>query len=416
MSDLARGLVLLRMSWRNLRRNTRRTLLTATAIAVAAASMVFGLSYIAGLLDNALETYARTESGHVRIREAGYQARERFMPAHLFVSNLDALLPALRAEAGVADAVPRIRTGLLVDGGASNKPGLLLGLDLDKEGPYLRPASMVSEGRLPHPGKPEALLGSRFAEQLEVTVGDTLVLLGQTAYRSLGGLSVQITAIGSSGVGFLDARMVILPLDQAQLLIDLDNASTEVVVFANDPLVADSLAARLARTLPALAGRELEVLSWRDQGPIMRLLEVAKGAWGFMYLILLLMAGLIIINTMLMTVLERTREFGMLAALGMRSGAMVRLILLEGLLIGFLGAIVGTAVGSSIAIWLEARGIDVGSAMSSANLPFESVLYPDWRISFALFATFLGTVTAVLASLPPALRSVRKSPADALRS
>jgi putative ABC transport system permease protein len=320
------------LAWRNTLRNKRRTLLTVTAVMVAVAALTYGQAHINGLLNNVLDTYARTESGHIRIREDGYTERARFLPLHLNIQHLADLLPVVRSNPGVEEALPRIRTAVLVDGANSNRPGLLLGIDLAREEGYLNPSAMAGVGRLPEPGRPEVMVGREFAEELAVSVGDTITLLGQTAYRSLGGARLTVTGLIVSGMAYFDNTFLIAPLDQVQAMVDLQDATTEIVVFATDPERADELAQHIRGELDARGGNELEVLSWRDQGEIVRMLDMVKPVLGVILFLLMLMACLIIINTMLMTVMERTQEFGMQAALGMRRSDIVKLILAEGMI------------------------------------------------------------------------------------
>ena len=123
----------MRLAWRNTRRNTRRTLLTVSAVTIAVAALIFALSYVDGILANMLDTYARTESGHVRVRAEGYSERERSLPLHLNVPAVAEVVSKVRTQEGVEAALPRIRTTVLVDGAESNQPGLLLGLGADSD-------------------------------------------------------------------------------------------------------------------------------------------------------------------------------------------------------------------------------------------------------------------------------------------
>jgi putative ABC transport system permease protein len=404
------------MAWRNTRRNTRRSGLTGLAVTVAVAALTYGMAHVTGLLDHTIETYARVQSGHVRITRDGYTARERLQPMHLNVSELSRLLLPLRQHPAVEEAIPRVRASVLVDGASSNRPGLLLGVDLEREGPYLNPSGITVEGRVPGAGRPEVLVGRRFAETLEVGVGDSITILGQTAYRSLGGARLEITGLAASGMAFLDRVLLMASLDQAQDFAALEDAATEVVVFARDADDAENLSNELAAQLDGLSEDDLEVLSWEDQGPLIQTLDMVRPIFGVVLLLLLLMAGLIIINTMLMTVMERTHEFGMQAALGMRRSDIVRLILAEGLTIGLLGAVAGGALGTGVSILIEHIGINVGDAFSSVDFPIQGVVYPDWRVSFTLVSAFAGTLAAGLAALYPAWRAIRMTPAEALRS
>ena len=200
MSDLKRRVPFVRLAWRNTRRHKRRTLLTVTAVAIAVATYTYGQAHVTGIVDNLLDSYSRLESGHVRIRKEGYRERERFLPVHLNVGNLQEVLATVWEHPGVVEVIPRIRSVVLVDGAESNRPGMLLGVDLEREEPYLGPSSILAEGRLPEPGSAEALVGVGIAERLGVGVGDELTLLGQTSYRSLRGIRVTVTGLSSSGI------------------------------------------------------------------------------------------------------------------------------------------------------------------------------------------------------------------------
>ncbi len=416
MSRPRRRIPLLRFAVRNALRHSRRALLTGSAIAVAVMGLVFYQAYVRGFVDNLLDTYARTESGHVRIRREGYAAREHFLPAYLSLRNVAPLVATVSRHAGVRDAVPRIRAVVLVDGAETNRPGLLLGVDLEREANYLRPAALVARGRLPNPARAEALVGERFAERLGVGVGDSITLLSQTAYRSLGGLRVAVAGIAHTGVSYLDASLIVLPLGQAQTLLDLEGGATEVVVFASDVGGADSLATDLAAIARGVAEGGVEVRSWREQGPLVRLADMVDAILGIVMFLLFGMAALVIVNTMLMTVLERRREYATQAALGMRHGDLIRQIVAEAAVIGLAGAVAGAVAGSAVALWLERVGIDFAGASRALDLPFESVIHPDWKLQYAIGMALVGVGVASAAAVIPAWRVARKPPAEALRA
>jgi putative ABC transport system permease protein len=414
MSDRTRRWLLVRLAWRNVRRQSRRTALTVSAVAVAVAAIIVGLSFLTGVLANMLDTYARTQTGHVRVRDARYAAREAFMPMHLSLAGIGALLPAIRAAPGVEAALPRLRASVLVDGAESNRPGQLLGLDLPAEAPYLDPAALTASGRVPEMGRPEVLVGDELAARLAVGIGDTLTLLGQTAHRSLGGIRLEVVGLAHSGVPYLDHSLLLAPLDQAQQLAALDDAATEIVVYAADPDRARELAAILETRLGTLAAG-IEVKSWEDQGTIVGMLGVAKLAWGALIGLMLLMAALVIVNTMMMNVLERTREIGMQMALGMRPGDVMRLVIAEGLAIGVVGGLLGALVGTAGALVLSRVGVDFSQAARTVSIPFQGVIRAEWALGPTLLNAAAGVIAAGLAAVYPGWLAVRLRPAEALR-
>jgi len=415
MSESRRRLPLLRLAARNTRRNTRRTLLTMSAVLAAVAVVTFAFGYINGLLDDFLDSWARIQSGHVRITQSEYPARERFLPLHLNIPHLGELLPVIRSHPDVVEALPRIRTAVLVDNGDENTAGVVIGADLEREVGYLDILAMIQEGRAPQAGEAGLLVGHLLAGNLGVSVGDTLTLLGQTAYRSLGGLRAPITGLTATGVDPLDRVTIFLSFEQAQEMTYLDDATTEILVFVEDFEEAEATAASLQTELDPLVTGGVEAVSWRDQGEIFQLLDMADAIYAVIMFIFLFMAGLIIVNTMLMTVLERTQEFGMLSAMGMRTSHIFGLIISEGMIIGLIGAVIGGLVGSGFALWLETTGLNMAKAFEGMDWPVSTVFYPDWKLSHLIIGIALGVLTAGAATLLPARRAIRMKPAEALR-
>lgn len=404
---------LLGLAWRNTLRNTRRTILTGSAVVVAATAVIFMLAYIKGILANVEDAYAINQSGHAWVTAEGFRERQRFMPLYLNIPDADDVLAALRAHTAVEAALPRIRSAVLANTDSMNTGALAMGIDLAAEHDYLAPQDMVDQGRLPEPGRSEALLGAGLAEKLGLVPGDSLTILGQTAWRSFGGLRVAIAGTARTGMAYLDQSLVILPLDQAQLMAEMPDAVTEILVMARRKAQRDTLAAMIRADVDLPA--DVEVTSWREEGSLLGLIEFARVAWNFFLIILMGMAGLIIVNTMLMSVLERTQELGMLAAMGMRRRSMMRLVITEGLIIGLVGSLIGGGIGTVLSLWVEHTGIDFSAAMEGTSFPMSPIIYVDWHWTQVLVAAVLGIVTGVLASIYPARRAVMLAPAEALR-
>jgi len=404
---------LLGLAWRNTLRNTRRTILTGSAVVVAATAVIFMMAYIKGIVANVEDAFAINQSGHARITAQGFQERERFMPLYLNIPNAGDVVAAVRAHPAVEAALPRIRSAVLANTDTMNTGALALGIDLAAEHDYLAPQDMLDQGRMPEPGLGEALVGAGLAEKLGLAPGDSLTILGQTAWRSFGGLRVLVAGTARSGMAYLDQSLVILPLDQAQLMAEMPDAVTEILVLARQKAQRDTLAALLRSGVDLPPG--VEVTSWRAEGGLLGLIQFAGVVWNVFLVILMAMAGLIIVNTMLMAVLERTQELGMLAAMGMRRRSMMRLILSEGLIIGLGGSLIGAAIGTALALCVQHVGIDLSAAMEGTSFPMSPIIYVHWHWTQVLVATILGVATGVLASIYPARRAIKLAPAEALR-
>ena len=415
MSEPKRRLPLLRLAARNTLRNTRRTLLTMSAIMVAVAATTFSFGYINGITDDFLDSLTRIQSGHARIVHNEFTSRERFLPMHLNVSHISELLPVIRSHPGVVEAVPRIRAAVLVDNGLDNKPAMVIGADLEREIGYLDIKAMVSEGRSPRSGETGMLIGFLLAEELEVEVGDTLTLLGQTAYRSLGGISAPITGLTSTGIDMLDRMTIFMELDQAQYMTDMHDGTTEILVFLEEIENTAAVSASLKEELDPLVIGGVEVVAWNEQGQLGELMGMADSIYGVIMFIFLLMAGLVIVNTMIMTVMERTQEFGMLRAMGMNNRGIMMLIIDEGLIIGLTGAGIGGLIGSGFSLWIEKTGLNMAKAMEGMEWPVSGVFYADWKLSHLIIGVSVGVLTAGIATLLPARRAIKMNPAEALR-
>ncbi|MFC1530614.1 ABC transporter permease, partial [Gemmatimonadota bacterium] len=187
-------------------------------------------------------------------------------------------------------------------------------------------------------------------------------------------------------------------------MTDMYDGTTEILVFFDDIEQCDELAASLDEELDPLVNGGVEVVSWRNQSQLGQMMDMADSIYGAIMFIFLLMAGLVIVNTMIMTVIERTQEFGMLRAMGMNNRNIMTLIIDEGLIIG-----------SGLAIWLEKTGLNMAKAMEGMDWPISGVFHPDWNVSHLIIGVTVGVLTAGIATLLPARRAIKMSPAEALR-
>ena len=230
-----------------------------------------------------------------------------------------------------------------------------------------------------------------------------------------------------SGIAYLDKSMFYIPIDKCQELLDMDGMVTELVIMTEDKENANRLAGEIATRLDTskIAGKEdefvrgddkYEVIPWQSQSNLYSAISSSKISMAVMSGIILIVASLTILNTMLMSVFERTREIGMMMAMGMKGRRITTLLLLEALAIGVLGGIAGCIVGGGISILTEHTGLDFSSAMENIEMPISGIIYPDFEFALILRAFAFGIAMAVVASLYPAYRASRMQPTEALRA
>ena len=313
---------------------------------------------------------------------------------------------------------PRVFAAGLVSSGEATTAGQLMGIDPARETGVTRFLEGLTEGRLPEPGRNEMAIGSEMARQLEVGLGDELVVVAPGADGSMGNDLYSVSGIYTTGLIELDATNAVLPLTDLQALVTLDPARIhEIVVATTDPFLADEAAADLAASLGA-DDLGMEVVSWAELNPT--ILEYSALMDSFYWIIYAFVFGIAIFgvaNTMLMATYERRREIAVMLAMGAVPGAIVKSILYEAAAMGLLSLVIGVAISLPPMLWWYAAPADLSWLYGEMTLQ-GVLLRPVMRVTLdpaswagaavALFAT------ALLAALYPAWRASRVPPADTL--
>jgi len=401
---------LLRLAYRNFFRNTRRSLISGLSVALAITAIIFARSYIRGIFQNMSGNVVKLVSGHITIKTREYERRERLIPLSESFALSEELYDALPSEE-IQLASPRIKFGVLLGEEELSVPALGYAVDPDKERQIGGIQKRLIDGGYIESGRNEAILGKGLAERLDMTVGDTLTVITRTAYDSPTGLNFVIKGIFRTGIGGIDRNIFYVPLDISQTMLDLEGRTTELVILLKDP----SKAVHIARSIRL--GDEFAVTSYL-QNPVLRWVNLAQAVYSFFYIIILLVACSAIANTMLMIVFERTKEIGMMKALGLNNLAIVGLLTIEAAIIGIVGSLFGTIGGTALSYWLKYQGIDISmvSSTASADMPFGPIIYLAPTPFIIATAFLLGLIVTVAVALLPISRATRINPAKALKT
>lgn len=401
-----------RIAWRSLWRNGRRTTLAVSAIALSVTLVLAYDGILRAYGDWMVETITGPMLGHVQVHATGWR-QDRSMDRTL--RGASTLVAALRSDAGVASATARVYAPALAARGEEGFTVVVLGLE-----PAAESGPMRLLGPNPPLGGHRVLVGRPLADRMGLRPGQTVAIVGTGVDGSIANDLFTVGGYVESPVDFVNREGVVMDLAEAQELFTMADEAHEIVVHARDPAGASALAARLAAA-PALRGTE--VLDWRSLSPEMvSLIELIRIAWVFVLLLVFVAAAAGVANTMLMATFERTREFGMLLALGTRPARIVRLILTESVILGAVGTALGCALGVGLVAVTHRTGVDYAAltgggptAISFAGLRWSLVLYPSLSTVDVARVVVAVVVTSVVACAWPAMRVARLQPARALR-
>lgn len=404
--------MLLTLAFRNLWRNRRRTLLTLSAMVVSAALLILALGVFSGMFRDMLASATEQYYGHLVLTSPDYQLR-RDLFSHMPAEFAD--IPVLNA-AEITGRSPRLRSFGLLSGRDSSQPVELLGILPERERQVTTLQDKLTSGQyLSRSDSNGALIGQGLARKLRVSPGDELVFVTQAADGSIGNDLLVISGIFATGDSRHDNNLVLAPLAWLQQVLVLPGRIHEVAMVVAEPLAAASLADRLNPLLP----EELEIFDWGDLLPEMREVIAAYGVSRMIIVTILYLAtGLGILNTFFMSVMERTREFGILMAQGMRPWAIRWLVLLETLLLGGIALAVGLLCGALMTLYMQQIGIDLSGHITPVTYAGGTIL-PRLHAVFEpgnfLVPAGMLLLVSLCAGFLPANRAARLDPVVAVR-
>ncbi|MEN9787727.1 MAG: hypothetical protein RLZZ299_2991 [Pseudomonadota bacterium] len=406
-----------RLALRNVWRNTRRSLLTALMVTLGVALLTIAMAWIEGVLGGALDRVAQS-SGTVRVAHPDFVRREAALPLDANLPVTDALAARLGTVPGVTSVVPRIRMPVTVATGGElgERFGLLQGAPSGYYADVMGlPGSLVA-GRMPA-SREELLIGRELAAQLRAEVGAEVVVLGQTQDGSLAPGRFTLAGIVDLGGGMQD-RQLFADLGAVRWLADIPEGATEILVFGASREDASQLAVRVRAALPAGEGPAPEVQAWDARPPFDQLLVFASAVHGVGAAVIVFITALGVFNTMLMSVLERTAEFGVLRALGIRRPQIVGLVLIEAGVIALVGGVLGALLGSAGAWWLQVHGVHLGEGVKRLDspVPVSELAHARLTPEIVGMSVLLGLAMALVGGLLPALRASRIAPVEAMRA
>lgn len=405
--------MLIEQAWRNLWRQPRRTALSVLTIAFAAAAAVFISSLQQGGYSEVEENALRLIDGFAQVQPPGYSNDSDLRIA---ISNPSAVMARLNALPGVTASAPRANSYAILSYGPRSYGSAIFGVDPAKE---LRVSSLgraIVAGRYLAPGDTDkVVVGAGLARNLKLTVGGKLTMLGSARGGSVAADLLTVVGIFSTGVPELDHQVIEIPLARFQSDFAIgDRASLIAVTGPSLGAIEASLPGLHAIAAPA----GLVIRDWTELEPALHdAILIDAGVSRLCYVSLLVIIVFIILNTLLMSVLERTREFGMLTAIGMRPNQIGRMVWLELLFLTAIGVTLGIAIGVCVTLWDGVHGIHINGAEALfAQWHMAAAAYPRLTFAHAVTGPFEIALVIVLSGIVPYIRVRRLQPVFAMRA
>jgi len=409
---------ILTMAIRNLGRNKRRTILAAASVAIAIMLVVVLNGMIGGFLGSIVKNYTKNDVGHVNIVTEEYRSRERFSPVNAAIPDSGAIIAALRDEPGLEGAVfaERARFGVLLSSGPNTKAALGVAGDPEAERSLLMLDRSVMVGGRYIEGPGETILGESLARDLGLGVGDQLKVLTQRADYGLGFKKFRIVGLFRTRVNTLDNAVFQIGLDDARDLLALGPGAQQVLVMLDDYRIADAAAAAIREALAERGMDGLSVKSWTEMGDFPRFVMMAESMYRWMYVVVAFLGAFIITNIMMMVVLERKKEIGLLKSMGMPKAEILALFLAEGTMMGILGSATGATLGLAVNLVMSKVGLDMSASLASFEWPMDNVVFFTVSVTATMALFALGALVSAVVAILPSRSAARMNPIDAIRS
>ena len=404
----------LRMAWRNLWRHSRRTWLTATAMIFSNVLLVFMISLQFGSYEMMINNTLRSFSGHLQVQADGYNDNPKMRSS---VPDILPLTEQVRTALPDADVAARAMAFALASSEQRSFGIQVTGVQPGYEPDVSTIPGLVTEGRyLEDPNAAEIVIGSVMARNLKVSVGDEITLLGSGRDGSFAAGVVIVAGIFESGMADMDRSFAHLPFGYFQETFYMDGHGHGIVVTLD----------KLGQVAPARAALEplikdkpeLAVLDWDALNPGLKQAIQAdmSSAW-MMYGVLIVLVAFSVLNTQLMSVMERTHEFGVISALGIRPRKLAGLVMLETALMALLGLALGLFLGWLLTLYFHSNGFSYpGMEEAAARFNLPERMYPAITPLSMLLGPLVVFAFCLLAAVYPAMRLFRLRPVDAMRA
>lgn len=402
--------MILKIGFRNIFRQRRRTILTMLTMIGGFVLAAVSIGWSDGTYSYIIDMFTRNQLGHIQLHGTGYLDRPSLYTTIERYGSVGAVIDGIE---GVERWAPRIYSAGLVSIGEKSAGARIIGIDPERENGATRFDRKITDGR-PFAAAPggEAIIGTGLAHTLGAAPGDELVLVTQAADGSIANDLYSIVGLAESGDQMQDQSSVYLPLPVAQELLVLPDEVHEIAVIINE---LDDVQPMVKRIRAAIDNPEIDVSPWQEfaESFYNAMKADQEGMWISLFVIILIVA-VGVLNTILMSVLERTREYGVLKALGSRPSQIFQLVSVEVTIMAAGSIGIGVLIGLLANHLLSIYGISLPNEITYGGIAFKT-MYAEINVRSLVIPAVTVLVSALLVAVFPALRAARTDPAKSMR-
>lgn len=405
---------LLKLAWHNLWRNRRRTWITLVALAFSIMLVQAFHNLSIGVYSQMIESGVRAGSGHMTVYRGDY-LRNRDEKLSF---DLHQVVGKIEKVEGVEAVLPRLYLGGLAQSSRESRGIVLTGIDPQRESainPFLRRLS--GDQQLPDPVSRKALLGDRLVRELQLKQGSKFVVTLQNHQGEMVSELLRVHGIVHTGIRHLDRSLVMVGRQRASKIAGVPGQVHELALIMKDGIEGAHVD-EIRRLLPQ--GQDLQLVFWDEaMANLANAIKLDYASQKFIFLVILMIVTIGVVNTLLMAVMERSREFGTILAIGARPAILHCILFFEALIVGTLGLFLGTTLGSLATWYLVEKGIDlrrwIDSELEFGGVVFNPVMRANWDPLWMLQIGLYVILLCFISSFYPAYRAGRIVPAVSMR-
>ena len=422
-------LYLIRLAFRNIRRNRRRSMLAVISVALSLMIIVFLKGMVDGMNDSIIKNSTKNETGHIRITTKEFNEKIHFMPVTENIADPDGLIALIQSDPKISNEVSliteRIYFPILLQYSGNNKSAVVVAGDIEKEKQLLMLNKSIKKGKylddqaVDESGKKvrEIIMGKNIADILEMGVSNTTTVMLQGSDYSIHIPTLKLVGIFQTGINSLDDSIFQMSLKDAKEVLHTSGGSQQIIIMLKDYRKSDAVAALIQAKLDqSEVFKGMAVTPWLKAGGMAAFMQQAMKIYNFIYFVVAFLGALIITNIMMMVVLERRKEIGIMKSMGFSRPEILILFLFEGIALGTVGSISGVVLGVLSSLYFVFQGIDFTTVMSSLTFPMDNVIKFSLSVPGIIAMMLLGIIVASLVSILPSRQAAKMNAVDAIKS